>query len=567
MIDELRIRALGVIEDALLELGPGLTVVTGETGAGKTMVVTALGLLLGGRADPAAVRAGNDHAVVEGRVRVDIDGPVARRATEAGASLDDGCLLLARTVSATGRTRAHVGGRSAPVGLLGELGADLVAVHGQSDQLLLLQPARQRAALDRFGGDAVAGPLGSYRSAYARHRAVEDELAAIVGKTNERVQEAELLRFGLEKVAAVAPLPGEDVQLAAEADRLGYAEELRLAAATAHANLLGDGAATESDADAVGLVGEARRTLDAVREHDTELAAIGDRLSEVAYLLADAAADLASYAAGVSVDPLRLAAVEERRAALISLMRSHGPTLDDAMGWAERARARLEALEADAPRTQELIAEREALATELRGLAGQVSEARTAAAHRFGAAVTRELAALAMPDAEVSVEVSAGDELGPHGCDDVTLMLSAHAGAEPRPIARGASGGELSRVMLAVEVVFAGADPMPTLVFDEVDAGVGGRAAVEVGTRLARLARTAQVVVVTHLPQVAAFADQHVLVEKSSDGAVTSSGLSALDESGRVRELTRMLAGLADSESGALHAKELLAAAAASKAG
>ncbi len=567
MIEELRIQGLGVIDDALLELGPGLTVVTGETGAGKTMVVTALGLLLGGRADAGAVRTGSGRTLVEGRVAVEPDGPAAVRAAEAGAELDDGALLLARTVSAEGRSRAHLGGRSVPVGLLSDLGSDLVAVHGQSDQQRLLQPARQRDALDRYAGEAAEQLLAGYRADYARLRAVEVEIAAITSLARERAQEADLLRYGLAEIAAVEPVAGEDVALAAEASRLGHAEELSGAAAAAHAHLMSDGALADTAPDAVGLVGLARRALEPVRDHDAELAGLADRLAEASYLLADVAADLASYAGGVDADPARLAAIEDRRAALTALTRKYGATVAEVLTWAETAFRRVTELDADGTRGGELAGEAAELTATLTTQAGQLTSARTKAAKRFGKAVTAELSALAMPDAVVSVALTTGVELGPHGCDEVELLLAPHTGAPARPIARGASGGELSRVMLAVEVVFAGADPLPTFVFDEVDAGVGGRAAVEVGARLARLARTSQVLVVTHLPQVAAYADRHLVVEKSSDGSVTSSGVVVLDEAGRVRELTRMLAGLTESESGAAHARELLETAAASKSG
>ncbi len=565
MIEELRIRGLGVIDDAVLELGPGLTVVTGETGAGKTMVVTALGLLLGGRADAGAVRSGSDRTLVEGRVAVEESSPSAVRAAEAGGELDDGVLLLARTVSAEGRSRAHVGGRSVPVGLLADLGADLVAVHGQSDQQRLLQPMRQRDALDRFAGEAHVQTLTRYRAGYARLGVLQAELAAITNLARERAQEADLLRFGLAEVSAVAPVPGEDLELATEASRLGHADELSAAAATAHGCLMSDGAVVDAAPDAVGLVGLARRALDPVRDHDFELAALADRMAEASYLLADVAADLAAYAGGVDADPLRLAAVDDRRAALSTLTRKYGTTVGDVLSWADAAAERLVDLESDGTRGAELSAEATVLSEELIALAGRLTNARVKAGKRFGKAVTAELTVLAMADAVLSVSLTTCDELGPYGSDEVELLLAPHPGAPARPIAKGASGGELSRVMLAVEVVFAGADPLPTFVFDEVDAGVGGRAAVEVGARLARLARTAQVLVVTHLPQVAAYADQHLVVEKSSDGSVTSSGVVSLDEAGRVRELTRMLAGLADSELGAAHARELLEAAETSK--
>ncbi|RSS46351.1 DNA repair protein RecN [Streptomyces sp. WAC08241] len=570
----MRIRSLGVIDDAVVELSPGFTAVTGETGAGKTMVVTSLGLLLGGRADPALVRIGAASAVVEGRISVPPGAPAAVRAEEAGAELDEGVLLVSRTVSAEGRSRAHLGGRSVPVGLLAELADELVAVHGQTDQQGLLKPARQRGALDRYAGGAVSAPLASYGEAYRRLRAVTAELDEITTRARERAQEADLLRFGLDEVEAVAPLPGEDAELAAEAERLGHAEALASAAALAHAALAGSPEDPES-VDATTLVAGAGRALEAVRSHDPALAALADRMGEISILLADVATELAGYADDLDADPLRLAAVEERRAALTQLVRKYGDGegTGAVLAWAEESAARLGELDNDDDRIEELTAERDRLRDELSALAQRLTDARTEAADRFAAAVTAELASLAMPHARVSFDIRQTEDpegvevggrrvaYGPSGADEVELLLAPHPGAPPRPIAKGASGGELSRVMLAVEVVFAGVDPVPTYLFDEVDAGVGGKAAVEIGRRLAKLARTAQVVVVTHLPQVAAFADRQLLVEKTNDGSVTRSGVTVLEGEERVRELSRMLAGQEDSETARAHAEELLAAA------
>ncbi|MET9336004.1 DNA repair protein RecN [Streptomyces cellulosae] len=572
VLEEMRIRSLGVIDDAVVELSPGFTAVTGETGAGKTMVVTSLGLLLGGRADAALVRIGARNAVVEGRIAVPEGSPAVVRAEEAGAELDEGTLLVSRTVSAEGRSRAHLGGRSVPVGLLAELADDLVAVHGQSDQQGLLKLSRQRQALDRYAGYAVAVPLGKYAEAYKRLRAVTSELEEITTRARERAQEADMLRFGLEEIAAVEPRAGEDTELAEEAERLGHAEALASAAAVAHAALAGNPEDPEG-VDAGTLVAGAQRALEAVRAHDPALAALTDRIGEVGILLSDVAGELAGYADDLDADPLRLAAVEERRAALNALTRKYGENVTEVLAWAERSAARLTELEGDDERVGELTAERDALRAELGALAQELSEARAEAAERFAAAVTEELASLAMPHARVSFDIRQTEDpegvevngrtvtYGPSGVDEVELLLAPHPGAPPRPIAKGASGGELSRVMLAVEVVFAGTDPVPTYLFDEVDAGVGGKAAVEIGRRLARLAKKAQVVVVTHLPQVAAFADRQLLVEKTDDGSVTRSGVKVLEGEDRVRELSRMLAGQEDSETARAHAEELLAAA------
>ncbi|WP_199314707.1 MULTISPECIES: DNA repair protein RecN [Streptomyces] len=569
VLEEMRIRSLGVIDDAVVELSPGFTAVTGETGAGKTMVVTSLGLLLGGRADPALVRIGAKNAVVEGRISLSADASAALRAEEAGAELDDGALLISRTVSAEGRSRAHLGGRSVPVGVLAELADELVAVHGQTDQQGLLKLSRQRQALDRYAGGAVAGPLTKYTEAYRRLRAVSVELDEITTRARERAQEADMLRYGLDEIAAVEPRAGEDAELAEEAERLGHAEALASAATAGHAALAGNPEDPEG-VDAATLVAGAHRALEAVRSHDPALASLADRIGEVAILLGDVAGELAGYADDLDADPLRLAAVEERRAALTALTRKYGADVDAVLAWAEQSAARLTELDGDDERTGELTAERDALRAELGGLAQALTDARTEAAERFAGAVTAELASLAMPHARVSFEIRQTEDpegvevggrtvaYGPSGVDEVELLLAPHPGAPPRPIAKGASGGELSRVMLAVEVVFAGTDPVPTYLFDEVDAGVGGKAAVEIGRRLARLAKTAQVVVVTHLPQVAAFADRQLLVEKTNDGSVTRSGVKVLEGEERVRELSRMLAGQEDSETARAHAEELL---------
>ncbi len=584
MLEEIRITGLGVIEDATLSLSEGFTVVTGETGAGKTMVVAGLGLLFGGRADAARVRTGNGKAVVEGRLRVDADDPtgktVLERVADAGAEADeDGALLLARTVHAEGRSRAHLGGRSVPVGLLADLGELTVTVHGQSDQMRLLRPAEQRAALDRYAGDEVATLLTEHRNLYARWQAVVADLAERTSRARERSQEADALRFGIGEVEAAEPQPGEDDELRAESSRLENADALRFAALTAHAALAGD-PTEDVGADVAALLGTVRGALGAVVHQDPVLAGYARRADEVAALAADLAGDLASYGESLDADPVRLAAVHERRAVLANLTRKYADTIDGVLAWAEDARERLGTLDSSEEALAALAGQRDELAAELGGLAAGLSAARSEAAGRFGDAVTEELAGLAMPHARVVAVVSqrepAADQpsvdvggrvlaVGPDGVDEVELQLLAHPGAPALPLQRGASGGELSRVMLAVEVVFAGAGGPATMVFDEVDAGVGGRAAVEVGRRLARLARSHQVLVVTHLPQVAAFADRHLVVVKDHDGLVTTSGLRALDNTERPRELARMLAGMESSDLGVAHAEELLELASADK--
>ena len=577
MLEEVRITGLGVIDDALLELSPGFTALTGETGAGKTMVVTGLGLLFGGRADPARVRPGEQRAAVEGRLLTDPDGRVARQVEEAGGELDeDGTLVLTRTVSSEGRSRAFAGGRSVPVSLLTYLADDLVAVHGQSDQQQLLKPGRQRAALDKYGGSDIAEVLAGYQRAFNRHRKVHEELATLTSQARSRAAEADALRAGLTEIEKVNPVAGESAALLAEEERLSNADALHAAATVAHEALTGDPTAGMDGADAVTLLGHARQALDGVRRHDAELDGVAGRLSEAAYLIADVAGELASYIQSIDADPARLAVVQERRAALTRLIRAYGPggsATDDpddeepdditaVLDWSRRAAGRVGELDTDDDKIAELTAEEADLAGQVAALAARLSELRHATGERFAGDVTMELTALAMPHARIFVVITALDDPGPYGTDEVEIRLAAHPGAPALPLHKGASGGELSRVMLAIEVVFAGADPVPTFVFDEVDAGVGGKAAVEIGRRLARLARLSQVIVVTHLPQVAAFADNHLVVAKADDGRITSSGVIRLDHSGRVRELSRMLAGLEDSEFGQAHAAELLAMAA-----
>jgi DNA repair protein RecN (Recombination protein N) len=583
VLEELRITGLGVIEDTTLPLARGMNVITGETGAGKTMVVTGLGLLFGGRADAARVRAQPGRAVVEGRVRLDgrTATAVAERVVDAGAEPDDdGSILLSRTVTAEGRSRAHVGGRAVPVAVLGEVGEQVVAVHGQSDQLRLLRPGEQRAALDRFAGADHDKLLAELRERHTQWRAVEDDLADRRRHARERNQEADLLRLGLDEITRVDPQPGEDDALRAEAQRLEHAEGLRTAAQVAHQAVAGSAESGDDAPDATSLLGLARRTLEAQSTVDPMLGELAVRLEEAATLVADVSVELGGYLDALDADPARLQEVYERRSALRALTRKYAEDVDGVIAWAERARARLGELDTSDELLEELDRERLRLAGEVAELAARVSAGRQEAAGRFADAVTVELAGLAMPHARVLVVVSprqagrgepaltvGGVEcgVGPDGADEIELRLLAHPGAPSLPLQKGASGGELSRVMLAIEVVFAGAGGPPTLVFDEVDAGVGGRAAVEIGRRLARLARAHQVLVVTHLPQVAAFADRHLVVAKDTGGAVTTSGVRAVEDTERARELARMLAGLPDSDLGIAHAEELLAVAAREK--
>jgi len=558
MLEELRIRDLGVITDATLPLGPGLSVVTGETGAGKTMVVTAVGLLLGARSDAGAVRSGAKSATAEAVLKLETGHPAVARALDAGADaeeFDGGTeLILARRLGADGRSRAFLGGRAAPVGVLAEIGESLVVVHGQSDQIRLKSATAQREALDKFAGETLARPLMAYQELYNRWRASQAELDSLRSAARDRLREAESLEAALAEIDDVDPQPGEDELLKAEAVKLANVEELRIAASTAHQALIAEDFGEAGDATT--LVDTAKRTLEHVAEHDAELGSAAARLAEVGFLLNDIATELASYQAGLdSEGPERLAEIEDRRAALAKLVRKYAPTIDEVLEWAEKARVRFDELQDDSSRIEALDAEVVRAEAELKKQSTAISKIRAKAAK-----------ALAMADATLVINLDPAGQLGPYGADEISFLLQPHSGAPARPLGKGASGGELSRVMLAIEVVLAAVDPVPTFVFDEVDAGVGGRAAVEIGRRLAMLARHVQVLVVTHLPQVAAFADQHITVTKTSvrgaDGGTstgfTSSDVRLLDEPERVRELARMLAGQEDSESAQAHARELL---------
>ncbi|EWS99667.1 DNA recombination protein RecN [Intrasporangium oryzae NRRL B-24470] len=583
MFSQMRIRGVGVIDEAVLDLSPGLNVLTGETGAGKTMVVSGLGLLLGERADSGLVRTGSDTAFVEGVVQLPLDHPALARADDAGAEHDDGELVLARTIAASGRSRAHVGGRTAPVGVLAELGRLLVAVHGQADQWRLKQGDAHREVLDAFGGPDLLALRDRVAELHDRWRDARREHERLVVMSRERARDIDALTASLEEIEAVDPQPGEDLALRAEDERLSHADTLRLAAGQALSDLSGDEYAADPAPAVRDLLGAARSALAPAAPHDERLKVFDERLHEVAALVTDVSADLAAYLDDIDLDPERLAYVQERRAALGVLTRKYGETIDEVLAWSGRSAARLDELMSADDRVESLAKELDELGRELASAALELSEARRSAADRFGSRVSAELAHLAMGKAVVEVDVQhrpdphgitlpSGDQvrLARHGIDDVEILLAANPGAAPRSVAKAASGGELSRVMLALEVVGAGRGPgsvagPPTFVFDEVDAGVGGRAALDVGARLAALAEQAQVIVVTHLAQVAAFADRHLVVHKADDGAITSSSVSVVEGDARLRELSRMMGGDPDSEAGLAHAVDLLEQTAAAR--
>jgi DNA repair protein RecN (Recombination protein N) len=557
VIEEISIRNLGVIEEATLPLGPGFTAVTGETGAGKTMVVTALGLLLGERSDSSILRQGGGSVVVEGRWQIDPAGAVAERVRDAGGDVEGGELILGRSVSQDGRSRAVVGGRTAPVGVLGEIGQQLVVVHGQSDQVRLRSATAQREALDRFAGQKLSNLLGDYEATYRRWQANQGELDVLVAERDRRALEADELRVAMAEIEAVAPIRGEDDELAARAERLTNLEDLRLAGAQAHELISSE--SLDETPDVLGLLETARRQIERASDHDPALVPILEAIVEAGFAVSDVSAQLSSYLGGLDADGAReLEIVQERRADLATITRKYGATLDEAIDYLDSGSTRLLELDSDSDRIDALRLEVEADRAGVVALAAQLSVTRRDHADRLSELVTAELGALAMQNARFVVEVTDRQDYTLSGKDAVSLLLAAHQGTEPRPLARGASGGELSRVMLAIEVVIAGSDPVPTFIFDEVDAGVGGASAIEIGRRLARLARTAQVIAVTHLAQVAAFSTNHLRVVKDSDGEVTASSVQQLRGEERIVEMARLLSGLQDSESGLEHARELI---------
>lgn len=571
MIEEIRIRDLGVIADATMELHPGLTVITGETGAGKTMLVSSIELLLGARADPGLVRTGAAQASVDAVIEIGSHETGALAAAhEAGAEVEDGQLVVSRVVRAGGRGRAHAGGRTVPVSALAAVTEGLVALHGQADQWRLRQAAQHRELLDAYAGQPVRAVAEQYAQARTRWLALRAELTELAASEESRTQELDALTYQLEQIDEVDPQPGEDHALRAESERLSHADDLRLGAARAHA-ALADGEPPERP-DALSLVADAEQSIAGLLPADPGLEPLRDRLAEIRALVTDVAADLSSYAAGVDVDPARLDAVHERRARLAELTRRYGDDVDAVLARRDSSRSRVLALQQADDRLGGMADEVTAAASVVAEHATALTAARSAAGERLAARVEEELRALGMPDAvvEVRVEPTQGEgpdsvpaEAGPvvagaHGADTVEILLAANPGSPPRPVTQAASGGELSRIMLALEVAVADAGASaPTFVFDEVDAGVGGRAGLDVGARLAALARSSQVLVVTHLAQVAAHADRHLVVRKSTDGEVTSSDVVEVTGRDRLVELARMMGG-GDSEAGLTHAEELL---------
>jgi len=587
MLTEIRIESLGAISVATAEFDRGLTVLTGETGTGKTMVVTGLHLLGGARADATRVRSTADRAVVEGRFSTDdLDEAVAAQIGDildaSGAERDeDGSVIALRSVSRDGPSRAYLGGRSVPARSLSGFTARLLTLHGQNDQLRLMRPDEQRAALDRFA--EVGARLERYRKLRDAWQSARRDLVDRSHRARELAQEADRLKFALQEIDTVDPAPGEDDALIADIRRLSELDALREAAAGARAALSGaiddpGGPGGFEAASAIDCLGRARSALESTA--DATLRGLAEQLGEALTVVGDAAHELGEYLDELPLDASALDAKLSRQAELRTLTRKYAADIDGVLAWAHTSRERLAQLDVSEEALVGLQARVADLAAQLADAAVDLSKARSQAGRRLAKAVTAELSGLAMAEAEFTIRVTANDlsgsaadddpaalplpsgavvHAGVDGIDQVEFGFAAHRGMPVLPLSKAASGGELSRVMLALEVVLAASTTGITMVFDEVDAGVGGRAAVQIGRRLARLARSHQVIVVTHLPQVAAYADAHLIVENTGrDGA---SGVRRLDDDDRVAELARMLAGLGDSDSGRAHARELLDAA------
>lgn len=568
MLAEISIQNLGVIPSASAELSAGLTVLTGETGAGKTMVVTGLRLLTGGRADASRVRSGASEAVVEGAFSTaglseSARGRVAELAAGAGAEEDEnGEYVVTRSVKATGRSKAHLGGRTVPAATLAEVTEPLLTIHGQNDQLRLMSPDQQLAALDRFDPE-IQEVLAGYREVYSEWRRAARELKERTEKKLELAQEVDRLRFAIEEIDAVAPVEGEEEELVAAVNRLQDVDALREAAAGALAAIDGSEAAGalagglggDEEAAASTLVGQAADGL--AGASDPALKDLGSRLREVSAVLGDVSVELGGYLEALPSDPGELDRLLQRQQELKSLTRKYAPDVAGVIAWRAKAGKRLGKIDTSDGAVEKLKKRVAELEGEMAARAGTLSAAREAAAEALGAAVTQELHGLAMPKAQLEVHVERA-AYSRDGADAVEIRLAPNATMEAKPLSTSASGGELSRVMLALEVILSGSSGGATLVFDEVDAGVGGRAAVEIGRRLARLAANNQVIVVTHLPQVAAYADTHLHVSKNVGDEAVTSGVRSLSEAERVEELARMLAGLDDSDTGRAHAAELL---------
>lgn len=568
-LEEISIRNLGIIEESHLELGRGLNVLTGETGAGKTMILTALNLVLGGKSESSLVRNGSDRLTATATFTTGkkLAPEFSAALEESDATIEDSQIIFSRSVTSEGKSKALCNGTTVPASVLSELSQHLIEIHGQSANTLLVKAQRQRELLDRFGGEKVATAHSTYLTLFDSYTEVKNKIKAMKSASSVRDREiAEVEEFltGWSNLKAVRGEYGSTVD---EISRLSSVEDLRIASTGAFE------AASNEETGALSALGAAKRFLDNAKGRDSKLDSIAEQVAESFYALDEASRDLSSYLASLEADPDRLNALQERRAVLNSFIKKWGDggepdeVLIQLAARAKSGRESIADLRGGDERIAELEAELAEVKKDLLAAAKKLSKARSEAALALSSAVSEELKHLSMPHTELIVDIITPDYSGAlkegdftaHGCDEISISIKAHATAAKVAIGKGASGGEMSRIMLALEVVIAKTHPVGTYIFDEVDAGVGGKAAIEVGRRLHLLARTSQVIVVTHLPQVAAWADTHFRVEKRSDGSIVESGVEKLSEAARVEEIARMLAGLEESASALEHASELLA--------
>jgi DNA repair protein RecN (Recombination protein N) len=549
LIENLSIRSLGVISSAQLELQPGFTAITGETGAGKTMLLTGLGLLLGERADSSVVRSGEKQLLVEGRI-LSKDQDLLSKLSELGAEVTSGEVLINRTVSNDGRSRAAIGGAGVPISTLNSVAQELVAVHGQSEQIRLKSVSKQRQALDDFAGESLAGQLASYQQTYSQFRELQQRLDRMRSSSEQDAFRISKLKEQISDLERLQPEVGELIKLSDQLARLSNVEGLRQAASEAHELLAGE------ELDARSQLGRARRVLESA--NDNKLKELANLVSDATGLINEIALQLSAFLTDLEADPQTLDQLQRRKAELVGLERKYGASLDELTQSLPSLQSELLDLDSSDEQVEKLEMQLAATQSQLSAAASALTEKRKKAAKELSQRVSEELTQLAMADARLDIVISELSDFEASGLDKVEFMLANRSGAEPRPLSKGASGGELSRIMLAIELVLAGKSPLPTMIFDEVDAGVGGGAAVELGRRLRELARSTQVIVVTHLPQVAAFADHQIRIFKDSSGGVSASSVSALSKPEREKELARMLSGNAESEIALTHARELL---------
>ena len=557
MLTELRIRNFAIIEALALPLAPGFNVLSGETGAGKSIIVGALSLLLGERASADLIRTGTDRATVEGVFDVHDRPEIARLLDERGVEVDEDepVVVLKREIAATGRARAWVNGTTVTAGILAEIGRLLVNLHGQHEAQTLLDPESQRRILDLFGGSAEQAERVS--DAHATLAAVKREIADLAARKAEAERRADYLRHVVKEIEEARLVEGEDAKLEEEARRLEHAEELRTLAAGMAALLEGE------EESALQKLAAVQRSLASIQRIDPSLQRLQELFDNGFYALEELHRELEEYEGAVELDPERLAEVQRRRDLLFRLTKKHGGTLADVIETGRRARAELDLVDSAGLDLRQLEARRESATQRLESDARALTEMRTAAAERLGRAVDEVLPDLGMPDGRFRAQLVPRGDIGPCGAEEVEFRVALNVGHDARPLARVASGGELSRVMLALKTILARLDRVPTLVFDEVDAGIGGRVGLQVGETMRRVAAHHQVFAITHLPQIAARGHHHILVAKGARGGVTTADVRVLDGDDRVTEVARMLGGDPESELSRAHARELLESAAA----